>query len=305
MDTQEHRSPEVPPMPPPLPVSRWAFMSYSEAVLISVAFLISQILLGIVITLVAIIIGLLNGVQIEQNPLIKNPMLLLPFNLLAFIPVLLWGWWRSKESFATLLALRAFPLLIVFTLVPLSIGGNLLMSELDNVLRFLMPLPSIFPFEALAEIPALMIFVLTIVAPLTEEPIFRGIILRGLLRRHSPVASVVVSALLFSFIHLNPTQLLPAFLLGLLVGWIYLKTKSLWPCILVHAIYNGMPTLAMLLPQKIQGYSTPSESVLFQPWWLTLMGAMLFALGMATFYLSTRRKSTPMNTTAAPPMQVE
>ena len=78
-----------------------------------------------------------------------------------------------------------------------------------------------------------------IIAPLVEELVFRGAILRSLLRsldRHW--AAIVVSALLFALVHLNPAQMPHAFCLGLLLGWMYYRTHSVIPGIIVHWVNN-------------------------------------------------------------------
>jgi hypothetical protein len=78
-----------------------------------------------------------------------------------------------------------------------------------------------------------------LIAPLVEEILFRGIVLRGLLHHYSPGVAITLSACLFAIFHFNLYQLLVAFVMGIFFGWIYLKSRSLWPCIFGHACYNG------------------------------------------------------------------
>ena len=78
-----------------------------------------------------------------------------------------------------------------------------------------------------------------LIAPFLEEMLFRGIILRGFLSHYSPRKSIIVSALIFGVVHLNLYQLPVAFILGCFLGWIYYLSRSLWPAILAHALYNG------------------------------------------------------------------
>lgn len=79
-----------------------------------------------------------------------------------------------------------------------------------------------------------------ILAPVLEEIIFRGILLRGLLTRYSSALSIVLSSLLFALIHINMTQITPAFLLGLLFGLIFVKTHSLIFTIILHFWANAI-----------------------------------------------------------------
>ena len=79
----------------------------------------------------------------------------------------------------------------------------------------------------------------SIFAPFFEEWLCRGMVLRGLLgTKMKPVWAIVVSALFFAFIHLNPWQAIPAFLLGSLFGYVYYKTGSLKLTMLMHFANN-------------------------------------------------------------------
>jgi len=80
-----------------------------------------------------------------------------------------------------------------------------------------------------------------LIAPVIEEIVFRGIILDSIATRHSRKMAVAVSAVLFSIYHFNIFQLLPSFLVGLLLGYIYLETKSVIVCICTHFMYNLIP----------------------------------------------------------------
>jgi len=77
-----------------------------------------------------------------------------------------------------------------------------------------------------------------IIAPIIEEILCRGIILKGLLKNYSPNKAIFISAILFSALHLNPWQAIPAFFGGLFLGWIYNKTQSVIPGMIFHAAIN-------------------------------------------------------------------
>ncbi|MBR1412283.1 MAG: CPBP family intramembrane metalloprotease [Prevotella sp.] len=79
-----------------------------------------------------------------------------------------------------------------------------------------------------------------LLAPLAEEIVFRGAALRSLLAsRLSPLAAIVISALLFAVAHLNPAQMPHAFLVGLLLGWMYWRTSSILPGMAYHWANNS------------------------------------------------------------------
>jgi membrane protease YdiL (CAAX protease family) len=180
------------------------------------------------------------------------------------------------------LAWVAMPLLIL--------GAAILLSEADNVFRWLVPMPH-FVAQLLAELffPSgrlvSQFILLCMVAPLTEELLFRGIILRGLLGRFRPWQAVVLTAMLFAGMHLNPWQLVSAFVLGVLFGWFYLRTGSLWPCLVGHACYNSIVVILGAAPFGLWEPPTAADltTVEFQPLWLDAVGALLVGVGLWLF----------------------
>ena len=81
--------------------------------------------------------------------------------------------------------------------------------------------------------------VVAIFAPIFEEWLCRGMVLRGLLTKMKPVWAIVISALFFAVIHANPWQALNAFLIGLMMGYVYYKTGSLILTMVIHFVNNG------------------------------------------------------------------
>ncbi len=90
--------------------------------------------------------------------------------------------------------------------------------------------------------------IIGILAPITEEVVFRGAILRRLLTMgcHMWVA-IAVSAILFGAVHGNLAQFTHAFLLGLLLGWLYVRTSSIIPCLVIHWVNNSVAFLLIRL----------------------------------------------------------
>jgi membrane protease YdiL (CAAX protease family) len=80
-----------------------------------------------------------------------------------------------------------------------------------------------------------------LLAPLGEEMVFRGAVLRSLLQWCSkPWVAIAISALIFAAAHMNPAQLPHAFLIGLLLGWLYYRTDSIVPGMVYHWINNSV-----------------------------------------------------------------
>jgi membrane protease YdiL (CAAX protease family) len=170
--------------------------------------------------------------------------------------------------------------------VPLAAGLGILLSEVDNLFRSFMPAPRelLEQFIALGkESPIGGLVALVVVAPLTEEVFFRGLVLRAFLRRYSVGVAIVLSALLFAIGHANPWQFASAAVGGLLLGWLYWRTGSLVPCFLAHAAFNGLSVVATHLLPPISGFSggDPFGPVEFQPPWLNGLGLLLVVVGAA------------------------
>ena len=98
---------------------------------------------------------------------------------------------------------------------------------------------------------------LGILAPLAEEMVFRGAILRTLLNYFNGRmywVPIIVSALLFGLVLGNMAQLLNAFLIGILLGWMYYRTESIVPGIVLHWVNNTVAyTMYKLMPQMNDG----------------------------------------------------
>lgn len=86
---------------------------------------------------------------------------------------------------------------------------------------------------------------LALVTPISEEVLFRGFVLRGLLGRIGAGPAIVSTALVFSALHLDAGTIIPIFFTGLALGWLNVKTGSLWPCIAAHAGQNAIALLAV------------------------------------------------------------
>lgn len=100
-------------------------------------------------------------------------------------------------------------------------------------------------------------FVICMLAPLAEEVVFRGAIISAIIEWGSKKmkkkkdvltsddnvriesVAIVVSALLFALVHLNPAQIPHALIAGVLLGWVYARTRSILPCFIIHWINNS------------------------------------------------------------------
>ena len=109
--------------------------------------------------------------------------------------------------------------------------------------------------------------VVAIFAPIFEEWLCRGMVLRGLLTKMKPVWAIVISALFFAVIHANPWQALNAFLIGLLMGYVYYKTGSLILTMIIHFVNNGTAVVLSNI-----------ESLKDYDYWIDILGKQQYIL---------------------------
>jgi len=104
-----------------------------------------------------------------------------------------------------------------------------------------------------------------LLAPLAEEIVFRGAVLKSLLSSlQRPWVAIVISSFFFAVIHLNPAQMPHAFVVGLLLGWMYYRTGSILPGMAYHwannsaayIIYNMYPGSDIKLVDIFKGSET-------------------------------------------------
>lgn len=120
------------------------------------------------------------------------------------------------------------------------------------------------------------ILAIAIVGPVLEEVLFRGAITKSLLEKYSPATAIFISSLIFGVFHINPIQILPAFLTGLLLAWTYYKTGSLIPCILMHILNNS---LSVYLSIKYPEVKNMDDLISGTPYLIITFAAILLLAG--------------------------
>lgn len=130
---------------------------------------------------------------------------------------------------------------VLGTSVVLIIG----MGMWTNYLNELAGLPNTMEevFNTMINNP-LGIISIVIMAPLMEELLFRGAMQGYLLRKwKNQIWAIVLPALLFGIVHGNPMQIPFAFVTGLILGWVFYRTGSLLPGMLMHFVNNASSVL--------------------------------------------------------------
>ncbi len=206
-----------------------------------------------------------HGTDWLQEPLLKLPV----FFLTTFV-ILFLGFRFSGLPYREIFPMKLFywPLLPIILLCLVSL--QFFMNEISMQVDLLLPPPGWFMelFKRLFESDHGIwggVLRVVVIAPVVEELIFRGIIFSGFRKIYPAFWAIFLSALLFSLFHLNPWQLGPTFLLGLLLGFVRMQTGSLLAAIFTHALHNGMiflsvyyhevyENLGWLQPEKFQNY---------------------------------------------------
>ena len=93
---------------------------------------------------------------------------------------------------------------------------------------------------------ALLAFSVAILTPFAEELLFRGFILGMLMKRYEDTTAIVISSLIFAIAH-EPIAMGLAFGGGLLYGWVRVRTGSVIPGMMAHAIWNGFITFVVIM----------------------------------------------------------
>jgi membrane protease YdiL (CAAX protease family) len=153
-------------------------------------------------------------------------------------------------------------------LIPVIIISTLaLVVGLEGV-SSLIPMPEYVRkvFERAFAKNVFSLIAIIIAAPIIEEILCRGIVLKGLLKNYPPQKAILISAIFFGVLHLNPWQALPAVFGGLFLGWIFYKTKSVIPGMIIHATINGTAMSLLFFP----GFKNGFLSALGLPYYIVL-----------------------------------
>jgi uncharacterized protein len=120
---------------------------------------------------------------------------------------------------------------------------------------------------------------MVVAAPLSEELVMRGVVLRGLLQNYSRRRAIAIGAILFALSHINPMQFATALILGVLLGWWFSELQSIWLGFVAHALNNTLPFLALLALSKVRRTTPTHVPWTFEVGMVTL-GAVLLVVGV-------------------------
>jgi uncharacterized protein len=87
----------------------------------------------------------------------------------------------------------------------------------------------------------------SVMAPLFEETLFRGFFLTSLTRYFSPWQAIALSGVVFAIAHLSVSDILPLTVLGMMLGYVYLRSGNLLSSMLLHSIWNSGSFIGLLI----------------------------------------------------------
>lgn len=266
---------------------------YYPTILQAVHLLILYLFIQTVVDFPLALIDYYKGTDYLYNPAKK-----LILNVGSTLFILIYGIRRSKAPLKEIFPLKLFNPLIILPLITFFWGAHNILEEINTAIEIVLPAPPWF-WELFSKIFESdfgwwgAFFKVVIMAPVIEELIFRGIILNGLRKNYPTVTAVFVSALLFSLFHLNPWQMPATLVLGLLLGWILIRTRSIILAILGHALNNLLVLLTVTYYQQINShavYLMDNDEKL-------LISGMVILLSIILIYFSTLWPSHKINKT--------
>ena len=92
-----------------------------------------------------------------------------------------------------------------------------------------------------------------VVAPIVEEIFFRGFLFQGFRAKYGWLPAVLLSSAIFGAAHLDPVSLIPTFVLGCVLAYMYHRSNSVWPGILFHAAINSFSLCAVYVISQYPG----------------------------------------------------
>lgn len=255
---------------------------YYPTILKGIHLVILYIFIQTVVDFPLALIDYYKGTEYLYNPIKK---VVLGVGSVLFI--LLYGIRKSKEPLFEIFPIRLFNPLVFIPVASFLWGAHIYLDLVNFWVAKVLPPPPWFwelfnrIFEGDYGLTGAFIKV-AVIAPIVEELIFRGLILNGFRKNYNGFVAVFMSALLFSLFHLNPWQMPATFVLGLLLGWLMLRTNNIFVAIIGHSINNSLVLLVVTYGDKLQ-----ENAILLQekPQLLTFAG-LIMGLSLILIYFT-------------------
>jgi len=186
-----------------------------------------------------------------------------------------------KKPIKEMLRIHSVPLNIIFTTILLSFGVVILLDEIDRIANLFLPqaelltqLSSLLAFDSLGTAIILLVTI-SILAPLSEELLFRGFLQKVLEESWKDVTkAVLITSMFFAFIHMNPYWIIQIYLIGILLGYLAWRTGSIIPSFILHGFNNCIALVLNNASPSIESFYLWNGHV--SPPFLALAGGVFF-----------------------------
>jgi hypothetical protein len=259
------------------------YPNIKQSIFLLLSIIVLMLLFGILISIISLGMG---------NKFADSPLVVVIVNSLAIGIFLFRSKFKTGLPYTEIFPLKKFPVIILLPILIGTLGLSIVFSEFDNLFRLALPMPDsiikIFTNLAFNSDFLSSLLALSVVAPLTEEFLFRGYILQSFLKQYSVKKSVLVSSFLFALLHLNPWQFTSAFCLGIIFSLLFIKYKSLIPSLIAHSVFNSIPSVMKFFNIHVSGFT---EIKSFQPIWFDILGIVLVGIGYMAFSIITKQRT--------------
>lgn len=127
------------------------------------------------------------------------------------------------------------------------------------------------------------LLVLALLPAIFEEMLFRGCLQKIIVSiTRSAFGGIFITSIIFSAVHFSYYGFLPRLFLGLMLGYIFYYSKSIWLSILAHFLNNAYAVIGMYMLSRSGQLSTDALEETF-PWYYGLIGAAIFILVLIQF----------------------
>jgi len=196
----------------------------------------------------------------KDTEYLYNPIKKIFLGVGSVVFILIYGIKKSQEHLLEIFPFKLFNPLVILPIISFLWGAHNYLDIVNMWVAKVLPPPPWFwelfnrIFEGDYGLMGVFLKV-AVVAPVVEELIFRGLIFNGFRKNYNGFVAVVMSALLFSLFHLNPWQMPATFVLGLLLGWLMLRTNNILVAIIGHSINNSLVLLAVTYQEQLHEHS--------------------------------------------------
>ncbi len=226
-----------------------------------------------------------------------QPWLKVPVFLGSTLFILSLGYYFSGLPFNQVYSFKRFNGMILPAMIITFAGLQYFLNEINIHFEKILPPPGWF-MELFARLFDSDLGVwggilrIVIIAPIVEELIFRGAIMSGFSRNYHPAFAIFFSALLFALFHLNPWQFAATFALGLILGYIRIRTGSVLACIAGHATHNGLVFLSVYYYADLNDVAVMKPGVAGN--YLIHSIIFLFGIGLIWFFSRPKQVIKPL-----------